>query len=483
MASYTGVSAAIWSFFEKLSSQAVSFVIGIVLARLLTPYDYGVVGLTAIFIAVSNVFIEAGFANALIQNQHRTEKDLSTAFYFNVVIGVVCYALLWLFTPGIATWFKEPLLIPLLKIVGINVILNSLCIVQTAILTAKLNIRLQTIINLSAQLPAGIIAIVMAYQGMGVYALALQTVLASLIRVVLLWIFAKWIPKEKFDKQSLAKLWSFGSKLLGANLIGTFFSQVYSIVIGKFIGKKELGYFSKANGLCTNVDGVTSGIVQRVALPVLAKYQDDEMVLTEKFREIMRLLVMLIAPLTAFLSFASDDIIVLLWTEKWLYCSLLFKILIVGIMFGPVGQMSLSLMQALGRTGMVLKLEFPKKIVYCIYLFIGFQYGVVGLAIANVFINITGTLINVWATRKLLPYSYVKQLKDVSVYVIIAFAIGWVTSLVVDFDSNILNVLFFLIIILIAYALVLMVFKDQIFLKYLNRYVKNRIYIINDYLV
>lgn len=349
MSSHLGLSAAIWSFLEKLSSQAVSFIIGIILARLLTPYDYGVVGLTAIFIAISNVFIEAGFANALIQNQHRTEKDLSTAFYFNVVVGLVCYIVLWVATPSIANWFNEPLLIPLLKIVGLNVVLNSLCIVQTALLTAKLNIRLQTIINLSAQVPAGILAMIMAYKCMGVYALAMQTVLSSLIKVVLLWIFAKWIPKEKFNKNSFISLWKFGSRLLGANLIGTAFNQIYSIIIGKFIGKKELGYFSKANGLCSNVDGVTTGIVQRVALPVLAKYQEDERQLTEKFREIMRLLVMLIAPMTSFLCFASDDIIVLLWTEKWLDCSLLFKILIVGIMFGPIGQMSLSLMQALGK--------------------------------------------------------------------------------------------------------------------------------------
>ena len=200
---------------------------------------------------------------------------------------------------------------------------------QTALLTAKLNIRLQTIINLSAQVPAGILAMIMAYKCMGVYALAMQTVLSSLIKVVLLWIFAKWIPKEKFNKNSFISLWKFGSRLLGANLIGTAFNQIYSIIIGKFIGKKELGYFSKANGLCSNVDGVTTGIVQRVALPVLAKYQEDERQLTEKFREIMRLLVMLIAPMTSFLCFASDDIIVLLWTEKWLDCSLLFKFLLL----------------------------------------------------------------------------------------------------------------------------------------------------------
>lgn len=467
--SYTGISAAIWSFLEKLSSQAVSFVIGIVLARLLTPYVYGVVGITAIFIAISNVFIDAGFANALIQNQHRTEKDLSTAFYFNVVVGLVCYAILWVATPFISSWFNEPLLIPLLKIVGLNVVLNSLCIVQTALLTAKLNIRLQTLINLSAQIPAGIIAIVLAYRGMGVYALALQNVISSLIRVVLLWFFAKWIPKEKFCKDSFKILWEFGSKLLGANLIGTIFSQIYSIIIGKFIGKKELGYFSKANGLCSNVDGVTSGIVQRVALPVLAKYQDDEVLLTERFREIMRLLVMLIAPLTSFLCFASDDIIVLLWTEKWLYCSLLFKILIVGIMLGPVGQMSLSLMQALGRTGMVLKLELPKKVVYCIYLVIGFQYGVLGLAIAQVFINITGSLINVWATRKLLPYSYLKQLKDITLYILIAFGIGWCISWFAIFASLVANIVLLLVLMFTLYSFVLLAIKDDIFVKYLKK--------------
>lgn len=469
MSSHLGLSAAIWSFLEKLSSQAVSFIIGIILARLLTPYDYGVVGLTAIFIAISNVFIEAGFANALIQNQHRTEKDLSTAFYFNVVVGLVCYIVLWVVTPSIANWFNEPLLIPLLKIVGLNVVLNSLCIVQTALLTAKLNIRLQTIINLSAQVPAGILAIIMAYKCMGVYALALQTVLSSFIKVVLLWIFAKWIPKEKFNKNSFISLWKFGSRLLGANLIGTAFNQIYSIIIGKFIGKKELGYFSKANGLCSNVDGITTGIVQRVALPVLAKYQDDKRQLTEKFREIMRLLVMLIAPMTSFLCFASDDIVVLLWTEKWLDCSLLFKILIVGIMFGPVGQMSLSLMQALGKTGMVLKLEFPKKFVYCICLSIGFYYGVVGLAIAQVFINIIGSLINVWATRKILPYSYVQQLKDISIYILIAFAIGWCVSWLACFASHIVNITILLFLTIFFYSLVLFMIKDSVF----KRNIKN----------
>lgn len=469
MNSKSGISAAIWSFTERASSQIVSFVIGIVLARLLSPYDYGVVGLTAIFIAISNVFIDSGFANALIRNQQRTEKDLATAFIFNVIVGFLCYGVLWGITPFVSQWFNEPLLVPLLKIVGLNIVLNSLCIVQTAILTAKLNIRLQTIINLTSQIPAGVFAIYLAYSGFGVYSLALQTVISSFIRVVLLWIFAKWYPKEKFNKSSFKVLWGFGSKLLGANLIGTIFNQIYSVVIGKYIGKKELGYFSKANGLCLNVDGVTSGIVQKVALPVLVRYQDDKDILTTKFREIMRLLVMILAPLSSFLCFASDDIIVMLWTEKWLYCSLVFKILILGIMLNPVGQMSLSLMQTVGRTDMVLKLEFPKKLVYCAYLVVGFHYGVIGLAIAQVFINITGALINAWATRKLLPYGYVKQMTDIAKYVVLTFSLGWFSSLFACFHSHILNIIEMFILTLLFYTVALAIIKDAVFIKYFKR--------------
>lgn len=472
MSSNSGFTAAIWSFVERLSSQVVSFGIGIILARLLDPYDYGVIGLTAIFIALSNVFIDAGFANALIRNQHRTEKDLSTAFYFNVVIGVLVYILLWTSTPLIANWFKEPLLIPLLKIVGLNVVLNSLCIVQTAILTAKLNIRLQTIINLSAQIPAGVIAVLMAYRGMGVYSLAMQTVLSSLIKVVLFWIFAKWFPKERFSKGAFLELWNFGSKLLGANLIGTLFSQIYTVIIGKYVGKKELGYFSKANGLCTNVDGVTSGIVQKVALPVLARYQGDEDELTKKFRTIMRLLVMMIAPMTAILCFSSDEIVILLWTEKWLYCSLLFKVLIVGIMFGPLGQMSLSLMQTVGKTSMILKLEMPKKVLYCIYIIIGFQYGVLGLAVAQVFINISGSLVNMWATKKILPYSYWGQIKDIVRYMILAFGIAAVVDKCVHCENLMLFFIVKTIIILLIYMLLLIVSRDSVLMQYIIRFKK-----------
>ena len=214
----------IWSLFDRLGAQFVTFIIGIVLARLLTPADYGLVGIIAIFIAVSNVLIEGGFSNALIRKLDRTESDLSTAFYFNVVVGIFLYVLLFFLAPFIATYFEDPLLIPLLRIIGLNVFFNSLCIVQNAILTAELNIKLQTLISLCSQIPMGIIAIYLAYKGFGVYALAIQSVGYTFIKTILFWCFARWRPITGFSKDSFNYLLSFGSKLVGANLIGTVFN-------------------------------------------------------------------------------------------------------------------------------------------------------------------------------------------------------------------------------------------------------------------
>jgi len=458
--------ATIWSLLERLSSQAVSFFIGIVLARILSPNEYGIVGLTTIFISLSNTFVDAGFANGLIRKIDRTEKDLSTAFYFNVVVGLVAYGILWFCSPLIAAFFNEPLLIPLVKIIGLSVFLNSLCVVQNALLTANLNIRLQTIINLCGQLPAGLLAIVLAYNGWGVYALATQTVAAAFIRTVLLWIFAKWRPHEKFSKESFRYLFSFGSKLLGANLIGTIFNEIYSVLIGKFFTKAELGFFTKANGLKNNFYSIGSGIVQKVALPVLSKYQNDIPSLRDHFREVMRLLIMIIAPLSAYLCFSGRDIIIFLWTDKWEPAVLFFQILVAGVMWEPISQLSLSLMQVVNRTGLILKLEFPKKASYAIIIAISIKYGVLGLAVSSFFINLVGSLINLHPTKKILGYSYLLQLLDVIKYMVIAFPLAWVMRLPIQTDYHLLNIGLAFVTFIPVYALVLLLIRDSVALKY-----------------
>lgn len=465
----SGFVAVIWSLIERLSSQVISFLLGIVLARLLSPSDYGIVGMTMIFILLSNVFIEAGFANALIRKTNRTEQDLSTAFYFNVLIGILAYCILWIGSPFIADWFKEPLLSLLIRISGVNVLLNSLCIVQTALLTANLDIRRQTIINLCGQIPAGLITAILAYNGLGVYALVFQTIIASCIRVIMLWLYTPWRPQEKFNRESFLSLWNFGSKLLGANLIGTTFNQVSSVLIGKYIGKSDLGYYSKASNLCGNIDSVSSGVVQKVALPMLSEFQKDKVLLSEKFREMMRLLIMGMAPLISFFCFTASDIIVILWTEKWIQCAFVFQILIVGAAFNPIGHMSLSLMQTVGNSALILKLEVPKKIIYCIYLAIGFCYGLVGLAVAQVLINITGALINMWATKRIVKYSYMRQIVDVLGYMVIAFIVGYIWFNMIHTGYMFFNILLMFMLIVFTYFAILVMIKDAILIKYVKK--------------
>lgn len=453
--------AAVWSFVERVSTQIVSFFIGIVLARILSAHDYGIVGLTSIFIAFSNIFIDSGFANALIRKKDRTQEDLSTAFYFNFIVGTGVYLVLFAVSPFIASFFNEPMLRQVVPIIGINVFLNSLCIVQTAILTSQLKIKEQAVYNAVSVTISGLVAILLAYNGLGVYALAAQAVLTSLIKMVLLWFFSNWRPTRCFKRKSFAYLWGYGAKLLGAKMLAGVFNEVYSVLIGKLIGIVELGYFSKSSSLSAQVNGVTTGIVQKVSLPILARYQDNSAELVERYYHILRLLVMVIAPLSAFLCIAGNDIIVFLWTDKWTESILLFQLLIVSTMFEPIGQLSLSLFEVQGRTDMILRIELPKKLIYAILIGVGFMNGVKGLCIAKILISATEGIVNICYTPRILPISIYLQFTSVLKYMVVAFPLPFVISSFIYTDSFVLNICIKLLILLFLYCGSLYLIRDK----------------------
>lgn len=469
-------SAVIWGILERFSTQIISFLIGIILARLLSPHDYGVVGIITIFIAFSNVFIDAGFSNAIIRKLNCTESDYSTAFFSNIAIGFLVYSILWLSAPIIAFFFKEKILETLIKVAGLNVIFNSLCIVQNAILTSKLNIRLQTLINIGGQLPAGLIAIILAYHGFGIYALVIQTIGASFIKTVLLWTFAGWRPLSKFSRDSFTYLWNFGSRLLFANLIGVIFNEINSILIGKFISKDALGYYSKASQLNTNVSGVSTGVVQKIALPLLSKYQNDIPTLRLKFREMMSLLLMVLAPITAFLCFSSKDLICVLWTSRWIESADIFSLLILGSIFSPISSLSLTLLQVVGKSSTILKLEAPKKAIYIILIFCGFYYGVIGLAISSVFINFVAAVVNMFPTKSIISYSYKDQFSDLARYVLFAFPLGYSLHILTSIQNIYLSIISYAFLFFSSYILLLFLFGDQNFkkqVKHIQKFVGN----------
>lgn len=462
-------SAAIWALIEKFATQAVSFVIGIVLARLLSPSDYGTVGMMAIFFSISYVFIDSGFGSALIRKRNRTEADLSTVFFFNLSASIFFYILLWITAPLIADFYNEQVLVNLIRISGLTLIISSFCTVQNIVMTANLQIRTQTYISLISQIPSGCLAIYWAYKGWGVYALVFQSVIAAFIRSVSLCIVAKWKPTAGFSKESFKYLFGFGSKLVGANLIGTFFNNIYTLLIGKYIGKNELGYFSKGDGLKIQVFSVFTGMVQRIALPILSRHQENKEQLTQDFRLVMRMLICVNAYIAAIMTVGSRDLVIALWTEKWEPAATITSLLVLGFLWVPLSTLSLSLLQVVNKTGTILKLEFPKKAVYIIFIIIGFQYGVYGLCCSLIASNIFGTMINMYAARKVLTYDYKSQIWDILRYILLAYSFAYIIYFsICHFSNHLINFCFLAGGLLVVYTIVLIKFKDRAIIQYSN---------------
>ena len=462
------VSATIWSVLDRVWAQIVGFFIGIILARLLTPEDYGLVGISMVFIAFSTVFIEAGFSNALIRKLDRTNTDYSTAFHFNAIMGVVMYAALFIGAPWIADYFDDKQLIPLTRLVSITVVLNSLCIVQNAILTAEFRMREQAIINIFAQIPSGLLAIYLAYRGMGIYALAVQTVLSSLIRTVMFWIVTRWWPSWEFSMESMRYLWGFGSKLIGANFLGTVFNEIYTILIGKYVNKADLGFYSKGRSLSTQPETICNGVIQKVALPLLANTQSDTDLLREKYRELTKMVTCVMTIISGILIVIAKPLIILLWGEAWEGSVIAFQLLLLASVIGYVQSLTLVLLQIVNQTGYTLKLEFLKKPVYLIIIFLSIQYGLIGLLIAYVVNSLWGTVVNMSAPHKYISYSYYEQFKDVLIYVAAWIAgsfLVWGYSLLIQ-PCYVVDILLRMVIMAVIYVGFLGLMKDEVFMKY-----------------
>lgn len=462
------VSATIWSVLDRIWAQIVSFFIGIVLARLLTPDDYGLVGISMVFIAFSNVFIEAGFSNALIRKLDRTNIDYSTAFHFNTLMGVAMYAVLYFGAPWIADYFDDKQLIPLTRLVSITVVLNSLCIVQNAILTAEFRMREQAIINIVSQIPSGLLAVYLAYIGWGIYALAVNTILASFIRTVMFWIVTKWWPSWEFSMESMRYLWGFGSKLIGANFLGTVFNEIYTLLIGKYVNKTDLGFYSKGRSLSTQPETICNGVIQKVSLPLLANVQNDANLLREKYRELTKMVTCVMTIISGILIVIAKPLIILLWGEAWVGSVIAFQLLLLASVIGYVQSLTLVLLQIVNQTGYTLKLEFLKKPVYLVVILLSIQYGMIGLLIAYVINSLWGTFVNMSAPQRYLSYSYFEQIKDVLIYVaawIFGSILVWGYSLFVH-PCYVVDIVFRMAIMAVIYVGFLGLMKDEVFMKY-----------------
>jgi O-antigen/teichoic acid export membrane protein len=434
------VKGVFWSSIERFSIQGIQFFLGIVMARLLFPSDYGLIGMLTIFLAVSQSFIDSGFSNALIRKQNRTEEDFSTVFYFNIVVGLFFYLILFFCSPYIAKFYNAPILENLTKVVALNIFINSLTIVQRAKFTIKVDFKTQTKSSLLAVIISGTIGIMMAYKGFGVWALAVPSIISSIINMIMLWIYSKWIPLRTFSVASFKELFAYGSRLLFSGLLDTIYSNLYTLVIGKKFSKVDLGYYTRADSLSQFPSSNITGILQRVTFPVLSSIQDDNIKLREAYRKLLRLSAFVIFPLMVGLAAIADPFIRFVLTDKWERVILLLQILCIARMWYPVHAINLNLLQVKGRSDLFLRLEIIKKIIGIIVLCVTIPLGVIAMCVGLIFTSIVALIINTYYTGKLINVGYFKQMKDLLPILFYSFSMGalvWgITKL---FHSNIVN--------------------------------------------
>ena len=355
------VSGVAWTSVERFSQQIIQFVIGIAIARVLMPSDYGVVGMTAIFFAIANTFIDSGFGNAIIQKKDRNEDDYATCFYFNIIVAIVLYAVLWFCSPAIASFYRTPILRDVTRAMGLNLIIDSLTISQTAKMTAELRFKPMAVITIVSQLITGAIGLYMAYTGWGVWALVFQTIAGSLARLLMIEGYLRWIPKRTFSKASFRHMFSFGSKILASGLINTIYSNLYTLVIGRVFSAKDVGYYNRANQFSFLPSSTILNIFMKVAYPLMAKVQDDTSKLRQAYKKFLRVPIFILWPILFGLIALSKPLILILLGAKWLPCVPLLQVLCIGSFFEPLTHINLNILYVKGRTDLVLKLELIKK--------------------------------------------------------------------------------------------------------------------------
>ena len=413
-----------WSSVERFSNQGVQFVFSIILARLLSPSDYGIIAMVTIFFAVAQSFVDSGFSNALVRKTDRVEEDLSTCFYFNIGVGIIAYIVLFLIAPLVANFYSQPILSPIIRITGLEVMLNSLCVVQQALFTIKIDFKSQAKITLSATVISGIVGILLAYQGYGIWALVWQGVASSIVRMGLLWLMSKWRPRTGFSKSSFNYLFGYGSKLLASGLLDTIYNNIYPIVIGKFYNPAQLGNYSRALGWAQLPSANITSILQRVTFPVLSAIQDDTLRLQNSYRRLLKLSAFIVFPLMMGLAAIASPLIRVILTAKWDGCVLYLQILCFALMLYPIHAINLNLLQVKGRSDLFLRLEIIKKIIGVVILIITIPLGITAMCLGMVFSSIICLIINTYYTSRFIDVGLLTQLKDLKIILINSLVMG-----------------------------------------------------------
>ena len=405
------IHGIIWSAVERFSLQGVQFFIGIILARLLSPSDFGMIGMLSIFLGVSQTFIDCGFSSALIRQKDVTEEDYGTTFLINLTISIFAFTILFFAAPFVAEFYNMPELRSVMRAVSITLIINALYAVHKVKLTRKVDFKTQSKASFCAAIISGIFGICLAYKGFGVWSLVYQSICNSTLNLILMTILLKWHPSISFSKKSFHTLFGFGSKLLIASIISSIYSNLYNIVIGKQYSASNLGYYTRADHLGNFPSQNIAGILYRVTFPILSQLQDDSERLRAIYIKYLQITCFAVFPLMLGLAALAKPLIIILLGEKWLPSVILLQILCFGLMFDPICNINLNLLYVKGRSDLVLKLEIIKKTIAVTILISSLSFGLTGLCIGRAIYGVVATLLNMTYTKSFINLSIWGQAK------------------------------------------------------------------------
>lgn len=426
------VNGILWNVLERFSTQGMQFVLTILIARLLAPGDYGLVAMLSIFLSVSQAIIDSGFTNALIQKKNRTETDCNTMFYFNIAASVLIYFVLFFSAPLIARFYHQPELVKLVRVLCLILVTNSFAAVQVARLTIALNFKKIALSSLMSMISGGLLGVVLAFYGWGVWALAFQQVAVSLVWGGALWCFSSWRPCLQFSWSSFRELFSYGYKLLFSGLLQTLYLNMYSLVIGKCFSAAALGYYNRASTLGQFPVQNFGNVVQKVLFPIQCRFQDDAVKFNALFRIYLRMSSFILFPLMIGLVVLATPVVSLMLSDKWLDMVPLLQILCLALMWYPVMQANVSVLDAKGRSDWHFRSELLKKAVAVLILLVMLPRGVLWVCWGMVLYSFADWGIIIAYSRRLTGIGYREQFRLVFPFLLLSLfmgaLVGWVVS-------------------------------------------------------
>ena len=414
----------IWRFAERCGAQLVTFIVSIVLARILDPKDYGTIALVTVFTTILQVFVDSGLGAALIQKKNADDLDFSSVFYFNFIVCIILYVGMFIAAPYIALFYKDTTLTPVIRVISLTIVISGVKGIQQAYVSKNMLFKRFFFSTIGGTIFSAVLGIAMAYMGYGVWALVAQQLSNTAIDTLILWLTVKWRPKKMFSYERLKGLFSFGWKLLISSLLDTAYNNLRNLIIGKLYSSSDLAFYNQGEKFPKVIVMNINASIDSVLLPTMSIEQDNPERIKQMTRRAIKTSTYVMAPLMMGLAFCAEPIVRLVLTDKWIFCIPFLRIFCITYMFWPVHTANLNAINAMGRSDWFLRLEIIKKIVGLAILLSTMWFGVMAMAYSLLLSSVLSQIINSWPNRKLLKYGYLEQVRDFAPGILLAVLMG-----------------------------------------------------------